>query len=455
MSTQTAMLRQRSEQQEVLGFTFAERAERPLRILGLMPWRELWSMGRGAGATAFTRSPVALAAFGHELHILHPGAAGAAAGEDFGGVRFHRFRAPEVFSRPDLPLLPRLWSRTWRYAAFQAAIRAPALRLARSVKPEVVIAYDVTTAPAGRALARRIGLPLVGRYFGNTLSLALGNNLRWQGNFMERIGFRVPVEAMVLTNDGSPALEVLSRLGVDFRPIHFLRNGIPENVFTPGPRPAGLLSGLGLPEDAFVVMSVTRLHSEKRLDRLIRALARLRREMPGAAAILLGSGPERERLGRLARELGVADVVRFPGAVRNADLPGWYRLADVVVSLLDRTNASNPVFEAMACERCVLALDAGTTAEIVRGGETGVLLAPGGEEATVAAVAAGLLELARDPQRRARLGRAARPHVLALCGTVEERMRREIEVIAAVARTRAPVPGNVGRGRRGGGGAER
>lgn len=434
--------RARREQEEVLGFVFRDRTVRPLRILGLMPWRELWSMGRGAGATAFTRSPVALAAYGHDLHVLHPAAPGAPREEDFGGVHFHRFRAPEVFSRPDLPLAPRLWSRLWRYGAFQALIEPRALELARSLKPELIVAYDVMTAPAGRTVARRLDLPLVGRYFGNTLSLALGHRLRWYGNFMERRGFRVPVEAMVLTNDGSPVLDVLRRLRVDFTPIHFLRNGVPE-VFSPGPRPRALLDALALPDEAFVVMSVTRLHSEKRLDRLIRALARVRRDLPGAVALLLGQGPERDRLEALARELGVAGAVRFAGAVRNAELPDWYRLADVVVSLLDRTNASNPVFEAMACERCVLALDVGTTAEVVRHGETGVLIPPGEEASVVSAVAGELLALASEPTRREALGRAARPHVLTLCGTVEGRMRREIEVIEAVARRRASVPGNV------------
>ncbi len=431
------------EQLEVLGFAFHDRTARPLRILGLMPWREFWSMGRGAGATAFTRSPLALAAFGHTLHVLHPGGRGQSALADFGGVRFHRFRAPEVFANPNQPLPGRLWSRFWRYHVFQAALHHHGLRLGRELRPDLVIAYDVMTAPAARRIARRLGVPLVGRYFGNTLSLGLHNRLRWQGNFMERIGFRVPVQAMILTNDGSPVLEALKRLRVDRAPIHFLRNGLPAEVFTPGPRPAGMLDRLRLPADAFVLMSVTRLHSEKRLDRMLRALALLRREVPGAVAILLGQGPERVALEALAARLGLGDAVRFPGAVKNVDLPDWYRLADVVVSLLDRTNASNPVFEAMACERCVVALDVGTTAQVVRDGETGLLVPAGDEAAVVSGVAEALCALARDPERCLSLGRRARPFILELCGTVETRMRREIGIIEEVASTRRIVRGNL------------
>jgi glycosyltransferase involved in cell wall biosynthesis len=410
-----------------------------LTILGLVPWRELWSMGVGAGATAFTRSPVALAARGHQLHIAQPCGRGEQERLNFAGVHFHRFRSPEVFSNPNRPLPVRLASRAWRYGLFQWLARRAAGRLADQVRPDLIIAYGIMTAPAARAVARRHHLPLAGRYFGNTLSLALENRLRWQGNFMERIGFRVPVEAMILTNDGSPVLRVLERLGVDRRPVHFLRNGLMLDLFTPGPRPAGRLAALGLPEDAFVLLSATRLHSEKRIERMLHALAGLREMVTSAAAIVLGEGPERARLQVLAERLGIAEAVRFPGAVLNVDLPDWYRLADVVLSLLDRTNASNPVFEAMACERCVVALDVGTTAEVVRGGVTGVLVPPGRIEELPTVLA----QLYGDPERRKALGRAARELVAELCGSWEQRMDREIEIVERVARTRVVVPGNL------------
>ncbi|MFH1143179.1 MAG: glycosyltransferase family 4 protein [Candidatus Eisenbacteria bacterium] len=434
--------RARDEQRAILGFDPPAASDRPLTILGLIPWRALWSMGAGAGATAFTRSPAAIAAAGHRLHIVQPCPAGECADMRLAGIHFHRFRAPEVFSNPALPLPARLWSRAWRYVAFQRLLRQAALRAAREVDPDLILAYDPMTAPAARRVADRLGRPMVGRYFGNTLSLALDRRLRWYGNFMERIGFRVPVEAMILTNDGSPVLKVLERLAVDLRPVHFLRNGLALDLFLPGPRPKELLARLDLQEDAFVLLTATRLHSEKRLDRALHALAQLRREVPQAVAVLVGEGPEKEALRRLARELGVADAVRFPGAVLNADLPPWYRLADVVLSLLDRTNASNPVFEAMACERCVVALDVGSTAEVVRGGVTGVLLPPGRLEELPLVLA----ELARDPGRRQELGRRGREAVAQLCGRWEDRLSREVRIIEEVARTRAVVPGTVAKG---------
>jgi len=280
---------------------------------------------------------------------------------------------------------------------------------------------------------------MVGRYFGGTLCMGLNNRLRWYGNFMDRIGFKVPVEAMIMTNDGASHMEVFKRLGVDLRPVHFLRNGVDYELMSPGPRPADLIRSLGLPDDAFVMLTVTRLHPEKKLDRAIRALAGLRPRVKDAYLVLLGDGPERHRLQELAEDLGVAEAVLFPGPVRNVELPPWYRMADVVLSLLDRTNAANPFFEAMACGRCVVALDVGTTREVVVEGQTGVLV----KADELGRLPEILEHLARHPEEREALGRAARPHVIGLCGSVEERMLREARIVEEVARTRSVVVGNV------------
>lgn len=428
-----------SEQHEVLGVTL-RRTERPMTVLGLVAWRSLWSMGKGAGASAFMRSPVALAAAGHRVHLIQPCAAGEEGEAEYAGVRFHKYRSPEILSNPQLPLPVRLWERAWRYGYYQLTAPRRAVQLARRITPDLVVAYGIMTTPAARTTARRLGLPLAARYFGNTLSLALHKPLSWQGNFMERIGFRIPVCAMVMTNDSSPALEVFRRLGVDRRPVHFLRNGIPEETFSPGPRSPEVIDRLGVSKTAFILMCVTRLHSEKRLDRAIRALAGLhQRGMTRAVLALPGDGPEKPALERLAAELGVTDHVHFPGPVPNRALAAWYRTADVVLSLLDRTNGGNPTCEAMACGRCVVALDVGTTNEVVKDGETGVLVPP----TKVDDLPRILEALAGDPDRREALGRRARPFVLELCGTVKERLEREIGILEEVAHTRAVVPGNL------------
>ncbi|MBM3288403.1 MAG: glycosyltransferase [Candidatus Eisenbacteria bacterium] len=154
----------------------------------------------------------------------------------------------------------------------------------------------------------------------------------------------------------------------------------------------------------------------------------LLRRVPSAVAVLLGEGSERRRLEKAAERLGVARSVRFPGAVANRELPSWFRSASIILSLLDRTNASNPVFEAMACERCVVALDTGTTREVIIPERTGVLVPAGG----VSGLGDLLADLLDDHERRDRLGREARAHIRSLLLDPPARMDQEIAILLDV-----------------------
>ncbi|WP_329064774.1 glycosyltransferase [Streptomyces sp. NBC_01429] len=106
----------------------------------------------------------------------------------------------------------------------------------------------------------------------------------------------------------------LERWGVRPDRIHVVPNGIEAGrfAFDPAARRAAR-ARLGLPQDAFVAGAVGRLTSGKRFDRLVRAVA----ELPGARLLLVGDGPERARLLRLAEERGAAGRVLLPGACQD------------------------------------------------------------------------------------------------------------------------------------------
>ena len=132
------------------------------------------------------------------------------------------------------------------------------------------------------------------------------------------------------------------------------------------------------------------------------------------AYVVAGEGPDRERLEALALRLGVADAVRFVGAIPNEELALWYSLGEVFVM----PSRSEPpdvegfgiVFlEAAACERPVVAARAGGVPDAVADGISGLLVEPNDEEG----LARALIELLSDPARRADLGRRARERVLA------------------------------------------
>lgn len=150
-----------------------------------------------------------------------------------------------------------------------------------------------------------------------------------------------------------------------------------------------------------VLATIGSLTEEKGHDHLLGALAKLGSDR-GITLLIVGDGPRRERLQKLATDLGVADDVRFLG--RRNDIPDILAGTDIFV--LPSLNEGLPIalLEAMACERACVATDVGDVGRAIETGVTGVLV----RSADVAALAAAIERLVANPELRMRLGRAAR-----------------------------------------------
>jgi glycosyltransferase involved in cell wall biosynthesis len=121
--------------------------------------------------------------------------------------------------------------------------------------------------------------------------------------------------------------------------------------------------------------------------------------------VLVGHGPERERLEARAKALRVAHAVHFTGPV--ADVADALRAADVFALPSVAEGMSNSLLEAMATALPCVASDIGGNQDLLGPSEAGVLVAGG----TPAGWADALIDLLRDPDRRARLGASARRRI--------------------------------------------
>lgn len=125
-----------------------------------------------------------------------------------------------------------------------------------------------------------------------------------------------------------------------------------------------------------VVLSVGRLHPQKRQDVLIRAFAIVSRGLTDIRLLILGEGSERERLLSLVEELNVSEVVDIVPFSQNP-YP-YYKNAAVFVLASEWEGFGNVLVEAMACELPVICTDCpGGPREILRGGRFGVLVPVG------------------------------------------------------------------------------
>jgi phosphatidylinositol alpha-1,6-mannosyltransferase len=163
-----------------------------------------------------------------------------------------------------------------------------------------------------------------------------------------------------------------------------------------------------------LVVCVSRLVARKGQDTIVKALRVLRREIPDAAALLVGGGPARPRLERLAGDRGVSGAVTFAGEVREAELPAYYAAGDVFAmpcrsrwGRLEVEGLGLVYLEAQACGRPAIAGDSGGAPEAVVPGVTGFVV-PGDDHRALAQTLADLLG---DPGRARRMGEAARAFV--------------------------------------------
>jgi GalNAc-alpha-(1->4)-GalNAc-alpha-(1->3)-diNAcBac-PP-undecaprenol alpha-1,4-N-acetyl-D-galactosaminyltransferase len=279
-------------------------------------------------------------------------------------------------------------SRTpWQFIAYRAGL-LPALRqTVKRYSPDAVISFidliniTMATALAGtrvpliiseridprhhaisplRSLARRATYPLASSLVVQTASVA-----RWAQAIMK------PAKIEVIPN--------------------FVR-------MLPGSCPAEGQAGSGQP----IMLAVGRLDRQKGHDLLLQAFAATDAARSGWRLVILGEGPERPNLERLASELGIQDAVSMPGVVREP--AEWLYEAQLFVLPSRYEGFPNALLEAMACGCAVIAADCPSgPAEIVRDGENGLLI----PVEDVHALGTAMLRLMGDEGLRRRLGTQA------------------------------------------------
>jgi glycosyltransferase involved in cell wall biosynthesis len=180
------------------------------------------------------------------------------------------------------------------------------------------------------------------------------------------------------------------------RKVALVPNGLDVSRFATG----------RVPRPVRNVVVVANLRPEKGHEVLIDAASDVLASVPDARFHVIGGGSEHARLVALARTRGVAHVVSFLG--HSDTIPEQLAAADAFV-LPSRTEATpNAVLEAMAAALPVVASAVGGVPEVIEHGRTGLLVPPGDSRALADAVIA----LMRDESLAARLGAAARAHVV-------------------------------------------
>ena len=185
------------------------------------------------------------------------------------------------------------------------------------------------------------------------------------------------------------------------KPVTQIYNGIDTDHYAPTIAPGPIRRELALDDDSFVVTICGRLDPIKDHVTIFRACDLVREQGAEAVLLVVGDGPESERL---KREAGGNTL--FLG--NRDDVADILRETDVFALPSLNEGISNTILEAMASGIPVVATDVGGNPELVKRDVTGILVPP----SDPGAIAVALLDYLRDPGRRKRHGDAGRRRVL-------------------------------------------
>jgi glycosyltransferase involved in cell wall biosynthesis len=269
----------------------------------------------------------------------------------------------------------------------------PSIReLAIQTNADIVHAHGYKADIYGYFALRRTGTPLVSTchtWYDNDRMVTLYGKA-------DRLVLR-NYAAVVAVSD-----EVTQRLlkaGVRKEKIHLVRNGIdlrPFDTAQPSLRNASITS------TPPIVGLVGRLSIEKGVDIFLHAAALVIAELPSTKFVVVGEGPDRDKLESLIDELKIRQNVTMLG--RRDDMPSVYASLDIMVSASRQEGLPMAILEGMASRRPLIATAVGAVPTVVVDGRTGVLLPP----QNAALLASTIVNLLRNPAERERLGAAAR-----------------------------------------------
>lgn len=297
--------------------------------------------------------------------------------------------------------------------------------LAHSVKqrpPDILYERYNSFLTAGLRLKRRLGIPMLAE-----VNAPIVQERRQLGSLAlnrlaERMERAVWLGADAVLPVSDALADFLRAAGVPEERIHVIPNGVHIEAFT-GERDDRVKAELGLAgKTVFGFVGFVRpWHG---LERVLEVFARL--DDPALHLLIVGEGPASPQLKNRARALGLADRLTFTGNRPHGEIPRLLRAVDVALQP-DVTPYASPLklFEYMAAGSAIIAADRPNIREILRDGETGLLIDTTASDGLERALA----RLAFDGGLRARLGRAARAEI-ERCDYTWEGNARRVEKIA-------------------------
>ena len=283
-------------------------------------------------------------------------------------------------------------------------------------KPDILHAHSpVLTVLPAIAAGRQFRLPVVYEVRALWEDAAVDYGATREGAFRYRASRWIETFAMrragrVVTLCDPLRDEIIAR-GIPAAHVSVVPNAVDPEFLKPLNGEADARERLGL-NGRFVLGFIGSFYAYEGLDILLAAVPPLAEAIPGLLILLVGGGPDEERLRGIVQETGIESFVRFTGRVHHTQIPAYYAAVDMMIFPRKRSRLTDLVtplkpLEAMARGKPAIASDVGGHKQLIRDGDTGYLFSANDQNALIATV----LEVAGQAEDRSRVAANGRNFV--------------------------------------------
>jgi N-acetyl-alpha-D-glucosaminyl L-malate synthase BshA len=309
------------------------------------------------------------------VHIVAPHAPGLAKEEHIGGVYIHRFqyiwpsKLQSLAYFPGIPENIKKLHNKLQVIPFALSMAVRLLIVVRKYKIDIINAHWALPAGFWAVLLKKyLKRPVATKLYGADLHM-----IKHKYPALKPIlKYVISNSDKVIANSGYTRQVACSLFDFDSSVINVIPDGVDINYFTPSVNGEKLKRQYHL--DGFLlVLSCGRMVERKGFEFLIRAMPGVIEKNPNVRLLLVGDGPEKDRLHNLVTSLSIDRYVIFAGKVADSELPDYYRMSDVFVlpAIIDANGDTEGlglvILEAMSTGKPVIGSDIGGIPYIFEG----------------------------------------------------------------------------------------
>jgi glycosyltransferase involved in cell wall biosynthesis len=238
----------------------------------------------------------------------------------------------------------------------------------KKFSPDLVYAHNQFAALSGYILGKSFKKPNITRLYGTFLADLMKKPFVFLRYPTAAAGYLIPSSMLICANDGTRGDEVAEKFKIPNHKFRFWQNGIDPPSKKPATTRQDLINHCGsiLRMESIWAISCSRLSNWKRIDRMLYAIDYCKEQQVDCQLIVAGDGPERAKLEKQTKELGIEKYVVWMGSVDHDEIWGLMNVADIFMITNDVTNRCNPLYEATWANLPVVSVIDSSTSDLLK-----------------------------------------------------------------------------------------